>query len=483
MADTPSSDGVLAATVTAPLKSLSTTKYKRPNYNIIHAEPLPVTVYHAPPLIPHNPLSLLHHLFLYFFPPTPSHEPAYVGRFSPITLSIEITDPKAVTDLWRRGFWGKGSLSRSEPTWLHREMRRLGDTHVGETSEEVTRRRRDQRREMKKERARKEREELQKIKETEAEKQHENGSTLGGKPAVDAKVVVDLEDEINGLNDLVDQPVHPSQSTTDTGLPTPPLSVSDEVETGDTTSSNVPDFGATPSAEAVATPPPLTACGTSSLATKVVRFDSATDTKDVAPEKTIVLDNEEHLQLTLSEAFFLVYALGILSINSSASSVPLSLPEVFRLFLRYSVFPPLSEASISLDNLNPDNPFLINYCVYHHFRSLGWVVKSGVKFSVDYLLYKRGPVFSHAEFAILILPNYSRWEGRKDASKEWHWLHSITRVNSQVKKTVVLVYVDVPTPREVVNWEQEQDGLKALFGKYRIREVALKRWISGRNRD
>ena len=45
-----------------------------------------------------------------------------------------------------------------------------------------------------------------------------------------------------------------------------------------------------------------------------------------------------------------------------------------------------------------DNPFLINYVVYHHYRSLGWVVKGGIKFCVDYLLYKRGPVFSHAEW-------------------------------------------------------------------------------------
>ena len=45
-----------------------------------------------------------------------------------------------------------------------------------------------------------------------------------------------------------------------------------------------------------------------------------------------------------------------------------------------------------------DNPFLINYAVYHHYRSLGWVVRSGIKFCVDYLLYKRGPVFHHAEY-------------------------------------------------------------------------------------
>jgi tRNA-splicing endonuclease subunit Sen2 len=47
--------------------------------------------------------------------------------------------------------------------------------------------------------------------------------------------------------------------------------------------------------------------------------------------------------------------------------------------------------------LRPDNPFLINYVFLHHYRSLGWVVKNGVKFCADYLLYKRGPVFHHAE--------------------------------------------------------------------------------------
>ena len=53
----------------------------------------------------------------------------------------------------------------------------------------------------------------------------------------------------------------------------------------------------------------------------------------------------------------------------------------------------------SLSHPGPNNPFIIKYAVYHHFRSLGWVVRGGLKFSVDYLLYKRGPVFSHAEFA------------------------------------------------------------------------------------
>lgn len=55
------------------------------------------------------------------------------------------------------------------------------------------------------------------------------------------------------------------------------------------------------------------------------------------------------------------------------------------MFRCQSYFPPRTP-----DMLQPDDPFLLNYVVYHHFRSLGWVVKSGIKFAVDY----RKPHFS-----------------------------------------------------------------------------------------
>ena len=56
-----------------------------------------------------------------------------------------------------------------------------------------------------------------------------------------------------------------------------------------------------------------------------------------------------------------------------------------------------------------DNPFLINYVFHHHYRSLGWVVKNGIKFCVDYLLYKRGPVFHHAEYVSRCLHSLIRF--------------------------------------------------------------------------
>ena len=63
--------------------------------------------------------------------------------------------------------------------------------------------------------------------------------------------------------------------------------------------------------------------------------------------------------------------------------------------------PPASTYMASRHLRRPDNPFLISYIAYHHYRSLGWVVKTGIKFCVDWLLYKKGMVFSHAEYVVV----------------------------------------------------------------------------------
>jgi len=104
----------------------------------------------------------------------------------------------------------------------------------------------------------------------------------------------------------------------------------------------------------------------------------------------------EHLQLTLQEAFFLLWTLDCLTVLDPVSSKPMSLQEIWTSF-QLAHLPPTSSTLPSTPFLQFDNPFLINYIVYHHYRSLGWVIKGGIKFCVDYLLYKRGPVFAHAE--------------------------------------------------------------------------------------
>ncbi|KAL6897644.1 hypothetical protein GGI43DRAFT_409521 [Trichoderma evansii] len=192
--------------------------------------------------------------------------------------------------------------------------------------------------------------------------------------------------------------------------------------------------------------------------------------------------NKEHLQLTPEEAFFLSFGLGVLEVTDPASGRVLSRQELFSLFRQYSYFPPRNGPDEP--DLEPDDGFLVHYAVYHHFRSLGWVPRGGIKFGVDWLLYTRGPVFDHAEFGLIVIPSYSdawwKQQGRQGPRKPWSWLHSVVRVLSHVTKSLVLIYVDVPPPHKFE--EALKDGITEAMKLYRIREVMVKRWSSNRNR-
>jgi tRNA-splicing endonuclease subunit Sen2 len=192
--------------------------------------------------------------------------------------------------------------------------------------------------------------------------------------------------------------------------------------------------------------------------------------------------NKEHLQLTPEEAFFLSFGLGVLEITDPASGRVLSRQELFSLFRQYSYFPPRNGPDEP--DLEPDDGFLVHYAVYHHFRSLGWVPRGGIKFGVDWLLYTRGPVFDHAEFGLIVIPSYSdAWwkkQGKQGPRKPWSWLHSVVRVLSHVTKSLVLIYVDVPPPHKFE--EALENGITEAMKLYKIREVMVKRWSSNRNR-
>ena len=130
--------------------------------------------------------------------------------------------------------------------------------------------------------------------------------------------------------------------------------------------------------------------------------------EEIGPIDEESLEDVEHLQLTLQEAFFLLWNLDCLSVldphtvcvpHSSLNDVlTYSKQAIMSLQDIWIAFQMAHLPLIPAQRLQFDNPFLINYVVYHHYRSLGWVVKGGIKFCVDYLLYKRGPVFTHAEY-------------------------------------------------------------------------------------
>ncbi|KAL8933790.1 MAG: hypothetical protein Q9216_006213 [Gyalolechia sp. 2 TL-2023] len=419
---------------THPEAGLTPSRPSRPNFNKIHVQPLPIKAYPLPPLIPHNPLSLLHIAFTYLSqliaPPLSHPEIRLCGYLSAETRSIHVTDEAAARLLWEQGFFGKGSLSRSEPTWLEREKSRHG-LLVGNTSEELTRKRREERKQFKKERAKKERE------------------------AIEEKLA---EETRNNTLESVDGNL--TEANGDLRLP--------------------PDDKLSPKSNELTAPFPSD-----------VTLDSLEKPDNSSELSSRIILNQEHLQLTLEEAFFLVYGLGVLDIQDPSTFHPLTTPKLFSICRSYGYFP-----SRSSTNLVTDDPFLLSYVVYHHFRSLGWVVRPGIKFAVDYLLYNRGPVFSHAEFAVIIVPSYmhaywsSTWELRaavkRKEKKSWWWLHCINRVQAQVRKSLVVVYVEVPPPgdveKAVVNNSREFEDVSELLKQYRVRDFVLKRWTPNRSR-
>ncbi|KAI0097318.1 hypothetical protein GGR51DRAFT_480893 [Nemania sp. FL0031] len=511
----------------------SSTTPKRIPLHEIYALPAPIRTFPLPSFYPNNPLSLFHVLWAWasqVLSPPPA-EPAVIhrGHWSPETRSVHVRDAKSIRALWEQGFFGKGHYSRSEPNWLKREQSRQGQGEK-KVSELVTVERREERKMMKWDRARKEQEAIQRTLLLEA-----------WVAPVGPKELLALPNSLQDLHLSSSSKLgngHASQENFGPVLPhTPIQSMRNETLC---TSIPVPASGectvnGDQSGKAGTVPfPPLngehtksaTASPDSAVSTlkrrKSVRFSpnvesttfqsldppsphvgsltngkmpngeitngslpspqsldivptqvSSTSTAAESSASSPELVDREHLQLSPEEAFYLVYALGALSVIDPTTGKALTTPELFRLFCQLSYFPPGTAA------LRPDDPFLIQYAVYHHFRSLGWVPRSGIKFGVDWLLYIGGPVFSHAEFTVTVLPAYTHpyWksQGHQPPKRSWHWLHSINRVQSHALKTMMLVYVDIPPPTET------SDPSTLLQG-YKIREFYMKRWLSNRSR-
>ncbi|KAI9887377.1 MAG: hypothetical protein M1823_000802 [Watsoniomyces obsoletus] len=476
-------------------KTTQAPRPRKPNYNQIHALPLPLEIYPLPVFLPHNPISILHVVWcsLVQLWSRPSSHPAqlYKAHLSGESNSIHVTDPVAIRVLWERGFFGKGSLSRSEPSWLERERRRQG-LSAAQTSEEVTRKRREERKEFKKERARKEREMIEKqlldegrgkgVKVTVLDELEE---TQSSRTASQANGTLG---EGNGV--LPSSPSADGYSGTNVVDPED-MGVPNESTPNGSDSINLMDGNSSPGPEHA-----YLDSGEGQNQAKATKGSQKTPspiqpspTKSPTKSPEMIITNQEHLQLTSEEAFFLAYGLGVLEIWSDESPTPLPNLTLFQTFRQQSYFPPRPSTQLEMDD-----PFLLSYVVYHHFRSLGWVIRPGIKFGVDYLLYNRGPVFAHAEFAVVILPSYTdpyysrSPEAQKGTDrrqrKPWHWLHCVNRVQSQVRKSLLLVYVEVPPP------EIDHDGknnppedIGRVLERYRVWEVNVKRWIPNRSRD
>ncbi|KAK0754405.1 hypothetical protein B0T18DRAFT_399094 [Schizothecium vesticola] len=629
-----------------------TSNRPRTPFHQIHALPIPIRTFPLPTFFPNNPISLVHLVWAWVrqVVSSPAAEPStvHIGVWDPATGSVHVNDPKSIRVLWEQGFFGKGTLSRSEPNWMKRELGRRGASQAGNVSEERTEARREERRMAKWERAKTELEAIEQQRLEEARLHDAPSAEVADEPQpmegaqvpeqvqlaaelqevteepahvapVNRPVVVSTIEGArpptgptellalpNSLLDLIQDPsttcilenpkppVGPAAllalpnsqadltpntaSTTETPqddktvLNQAPVDVSlpavnglpnGVLVNGHTRSNGTPKHGVVMTTEASASEPStfismmaqvngttpsvpssLPSSESISVSTpqgngpqppkrrKSVRFspdvESTTfqhhDPPRLSPDglpkstaevmngnvngsvplpslpspeptpNTVVatpvleaavniteIPNKEQFQLAPEEAFFLVFAMEVLSIVDPVTLAPIPTDKLLTLFRAQSHFPP-QQVGFSLQ---PQDAFLVNYAVYHHFRSLGWVPRHGIKFGVDWILYQRGPVFDHSEFGIMIMPSFSdkHWKETKFEAprRSWSWLMGVNRVLSHVLKALVLVYVDVPSPA-TFDEAMCQGGIAAALEKYTIREVMVRRFSVNRNR-
>ena len=103
-------------------KSASKARGRQRENNRIYGYPLPL-LFSPPAPLPSNS-SLLTQIGIKLGY-TAFENPQCEGVFDVLTQSVWIVDSKDAMILWRRGFFGKGSLSRSEPSWLERRKHEI----------------------------------------------------------------------------------------------------------------------------------------------------------------------------------------------------------------------------------------------------------------------------------------------------------------------------------------------------------------------
>ncbi|AGO13936.1 AaceriAGR073Cp [[Ashbya] aceris (nom. inval.)] len=115
------------------------------------------------------------------------------------------------------------------------------------------------------------------------------------------------------------------------------------------------------------------------------------------------------------------------------------------------------------------------YAAYHHYRSHGWCVRSGIKFGCDFLLYRRGPPFHHAEFSVMVLA--------PDERHDYTWYSTVARVVGGAQKTLVLSYVALRAADEQLANLWNSHRYMDAFALFEIRELVYRRWLPGKNRE
>lgn len=194
---------------------------------------------------------------------------------------------------------------------------------------------------------------------------------------------------------------------------------------------------------------------------EVVLSDTDDSPEDDTSGTSIIPSKEEEkevLQLSLEEAYFLSYAFGVLVVKDKDQ--PLDLMRLWH----------------KCCEIHPSQNFPVMYTAYHHFRSKGWIVRSGIRYGSDFILYKDGPPFYHASYAVVVKPvkeqNLRDIPVGNRPNFTWSSLAALHRICNHASKGLLILYVIKPT-----SISENKISTPFCVSQYQVEEVLVNRWV------
>ena len=119
-------------------------------------------------------------------------------------------------------------------------------------------------------------------------------------------------------------------------------------------------------------------------------------------------------------------------------------------------------------------------------RSSGWVPKSGLKFGVEFLAYRQGPVYFHSSYIVIVktlsmatLQPMAITAGFEERPTSWPVLSNLNRMSQQVGKELLVCNLLVPPELgpHAPGWDSPH-----VLGRCKVQHVLLRRWIPEKTR-
>ncbi|XP_055710347.1 uncharacterized protein LOC129806055 [Phlebotomus papatasi] len=164
-------------------------------------------------------------------------------------------------------------------------------------------------------------------------------------------------------------------------------------------------------------------------------------------------DSEQEIQsyklhLSKEEAFFLHFCLKCLKILGEDQEI-LSTQAIFDLFC------------------SQKKNFPSSFVAYQYLRGKKWVVKSGMKFAVDFLLYRESPEVYHSSYMVFFTDDSSGNESEFTGVD----LQGLYRVAETCGKELLVLHVKYPEEFE----NDKNQCLQDKFSKFSVTEVYPRR--------